>query len=560
MAIQTVSIAIRALDKTKAGFAGVTRGLKSVSGAVFSMQNALIGTVGAAGFGALIKSSINAGDELAKTADKLGVTTTALAGLRHAAELTGVSTGTMDMALQRFTRRAAEAAQGTGEAKGALQELGINADDLVKLPLDQQMSVVADSMAGVEKQSDKVRLAMKLFDSEGVALVNTLGGGSAALEQMTSEAEQLGITLSRTDTAQMEAANDSLTRLKAVFTGLTNQLSLAFAPIITFVADGLRQAAIDSTSFGNIGQMVAGALVKAFGFVRNIVHGLQIVFLGAKLGVLTFANAIGDKLIPFLDTFIDIYNKIAAIVPGLSQITQSGEEIMGNLPTSIAETKAEIARLMELNPGDALVAEMQKFILKNREAAESVAELKEGMLITVPAVETGFQKLGDALTRFESQLPTLKDNLDSLTKNTFKNMSDGLMGIVKGTSSVGDAFKKMAAQLIMQAVQLFIIDKITGGFLSFVKGLTGKAIGGPVQAGQPYMVGERGPEMFVPNQSGSIVPNDRMSGGGGITVVNNVDASGAGSDVEFKIRAAMQQTTQQTVATIQDLMRRRRFP
>ena len=120
MANQDVRISIKAVDKTKAGFSGVTSGLKKISGAVFNMKNALVGAVGTAGFGALIKSSINAGDELAKTADKLGVTTTALAGLRHAAELTGVSTGTMDMAMQRFTRRAAEAAQGTGEAKGSL--------------------------------------------------------------------------------------------------------------------------------------------------------------------------------------------------------------------------------------------------------------------------------------------------------------------------------------------------------------------------------------------------------------------------------------------------------
>ena len=35
------------------------------------------------------------------------------------------------------------------------------------------------------------------------------------------------------------------------------------------------------------------------------------------------------------------------------------------------------------------------------------------------------------------------------------------------------------------------------------------AQGGPVQEGQPYVVGEDGPEMFVPNQSGTIVPNDK---------------------------------------------------
>ena len=183
MADQNVNITIRALDKTKKGFASVTGGLKRVAGSVLNMKTAIVGAVGAGGFGALIQSSINAGDELAKTADKLGVTTEALSGLRHAAELTGVSTGTMDMALQRFTRRAAEAAKGTGEAKGALQELGIDAESLVRLPLDQQMNVVADAMQGVGTQSDRVRLAMKLFDSEGVALVNTLGGGADALKQ-----------------------------------------------------------------------------------------------------------------------------------------------------------------------------------------------------------------------------------------------------------------------------------------------------------------------------------------------------------------------------------------
>ena len=232
----------------------------------------------------LSSHQFNAGDELAKTADKLGVTTQALAGLRHAAELTGVSTGTMDMAMQRFTRRAAEAAKGTGEAKGALQELGLDAESLVRLPLDEQMSQVADAMAGVDSQADKVRLSMKLFDSEGVALVNTLGGGAAALEKMTQEAEHLGLTLSRTDTAQMEAANDAITRLQGVFAGLTNQLSVAFAPIITFVADAFRQAALDSAGFGNVGQKVAGAVAKAFGTVRQIMHAVEIVFKSARLG------------------------------------------------------------------------------------------------------------------------------------------------------------------------------------------------------------------------------------------------------------------------------------
>jgi len=432
------------------------------------------------------------------------------------------------------------------------------------LPLDEQMNVVADAMQGLDSQADKVRIAMKLFDSEGVALVNTLGGGSEALKAMTAEAEHFGVTLSRTDTAQMEAANDAITRLKAVFTGLTNQLAVAFSPIITFVADAFRQAALDTSEFGRIGQMVASGVVKAFGVVRNMIHGVQIVFKTAELSVLQLAAAFGQKLTPVLDFFIKKYNDMAdSMVGGLigmEAITTTGEQLVGALPAAIAKTELALESLKKSNPGSDLVVSMEAFIVANRKAAESVADVTaaaqglDGKDISAPTIA---DRLNDSFTKLQENLPTVQEQMDKMANTTMKNMSDGLMSVVKGTMSVKDAFKQMAASLIMQAIQLFVIDKITGGFLSFAKGLTGKAIGGPVQSGQPYMVGERGPEMFVPNQSGSIVPNKKM--GGGVTVINNVDARGSGADVDQKIKSAMAQTSQQTIMTIQDLMRRRRF-
>ena len=85
-----------------------------------------------------------------------------------------------------------------------------------------------------------------------------------------------------------------------------------------------------------------------------------------------------------------------------------------------------------------------------------------------------------------------------------------------------------------------------GGPLNDPKGLftpatlvAGRANGGPVKSGSPYMVGERGPELFVPRSSGRIVPNGRFGGGGGgdVNVVVNVDAKGSnaqGSDKDAK--------------------------
>ena len=53
----------------------------------------------------------------------------------------------------------------------------------------------------------------------------------------------------------------------------------------------------------------------------------------------------------------------------------------------------------------------------------------------------------------------------------------------------------------------------------------GLATGGPAMANTPYIVGERGPELFMPGRSGTVIPNDAL-GGGSTSVVVNVDASG----------------------------------
>lgn len=375
MANQNLNITIRAFDKTSKALSSASAGVRKVGGAVLSAKTAIVGLVGAAGFGALIKSGLAAGDSLAKTADKIGVTTEALAGMRHAAELTGVSTQTMDMALQRFTRRASEAAIGTGEAQGALKELGINAEDLVKLPLDKQMEVVADAMGGLSTQSDRVRIAMKLFDSEGVALVNTLGGGSAALREMIAEADHLGLALSRTDTAQIEAANDAFTRAKGVITGLTNQFTVAFAPVLEAIANSFRQGALDSAEFGNTGQRVADALVNAYAKVQGALHGVRMFVTRLQLGFVKLGAYIAEKLVPILGTFINIYNKIAPML---------GKEIIDNPLVGFAESAREsVAILSEellamagIDPAANILEAYEAIKVKSRETAEAIAANK----------------------------------------------------------------------------------------------------------------------------------------------------------------------------------------
>jgi hypothetical protein len=66
-----------------------------------------------------------------------------------------------------------------------------------------------------------------------------------------------------------------------------------------------------------------------------------------------------------------------------------------------------------------------------------------------------------------------------------------------------------------------LLKGITGGLGLFGIKIPGLASGGPAQANQPYIVGEEGPELFVPKSSGTVVPNGASMGGGNAQVTNN---------------------------------------
>jgi len=112
-------------DRASGGLKGLGRQAELLRTGIRTLGGALIGAATVGGLGALIDRSISAADAIGKTADKIGVGVEALQELRFAAKASGIEQQTLDMALQRFTRRAAEAAQGTGEAKDALASMGI---------------------------------------------------------------------------------------------------------------------------------------------------------------------------------------------------------------------------------------------------------------------------------------------------------------------------------------------------------------------------------------------------------------------------------------------------
>ena len=137
----------------------------------------------------------------------------------------------------------------------------------------------------------------------------------------------------------------------------------------------------------------------------------------------------------------------------------------------------------------------------------------------------------------------------NLSKAIESSFAESFKGVIKGTMTVQDAFRNMfnrIADHFLDMAAEMMAAQISRGFLGLftnlfnpislgndVQGFSGPtafaANGGPVGMRKPYIVGERGPELFVPNQSGNIIPNHDLAGigGGGMNIVVNVDASGS---------------------------------
>jgi hypothetical protein len=183
------------------------------------------------------------------------------------------------------------------------------------------------------------------------------------------------------------------------------------------------------------------------------------------------------------------------------------------------------------------------------------------------------ERLGilDQLEKKQLQQNQLMQQYGSIVTNELSTaMSSAVTAVVNGTGTVqeafatmfqniGKAFLDMATRMIAQALVMKVLGILMPGsntasvadpLANFNAGaLQYRAAGGPVTGGSPYIVGERGPELFVPGRSGSIVPNNQLAGGGDTNVVVNVDASGSkvegndqqGNQLGRVIAAAVQQ-------------------
>ncbi len=183
--------------------------------------------------------------------------------------------------------------------------------------------------------------------------------------------------------------------------------------------------------------------------------------------------------------------------------------------------------------------------------------------------EKNRQKITDILTQ-NLGLKNQKKDVDAITAASERQaevfaeigrtigtqITDALVGAINGTKSLGESAKAIINDLANSLLRMGISSMLSGFFGGTkVGGFLGFANGGRPPVGRPSIVGEKGPEIFVPSTAGTVIPNDKI-GGATNNVVVNVDASG--SAVEGDADSARQLGQLIAVAVQSELIQQKR--
>jgi gas vesicle protein len=586
MANQKLLIDIIANDKSKQALNGVQKGLSRLKQSVFNLRNAFIGL----GAGVVIKGFLDAGMQIenlevqlkalfgsAKEGKKAlkSVTDfasgtpfelkniqqgiTALATVRKQAEKSGISFDE----LLKITGNTATVLGGDF-ALASLQiqrsfSAGIGSAELFR---ERGVKGMAGFKEGVKVSvEDSIKLLAKAFGTGG-EFGNLIGDLSQTLFGTISNLKDAFFIF------QVEVSKGFFDALKKNLGDLKKTVEANRKEIAEFglmIGTGLSKAINGTAKTLKFLKDNIGLLTEAFKLfialkVVGFFHNLAVAIGVTNTAMLGFNATVRKNLL--IGSAVLVISQINQIIDGVKRLANIGQD-----PIDAEDF---------LEDGKKMIEVIDRFGNKVKIVVTDLSKMEGAVINTLPPIreaETSLQKMlrhiketigkfGDlnktSLEQAQNKFKNIKDTIAKGMNEGISKFSNGFARAVFLGEKLSDTFKKMAQELgvrilgalievlARKSAELLIEKLITkekqkqnaltltsgGGSIfsaigSFFSG--GKASGGAVSKGNPVLVGEQGPELFVPNQTGQITQNARGTNGGATTVnfnINTVDASG----------------------------------
>ncbi|MDG1315234.1 MAG: hypothetical protein P8P29_06910 [Flavobacteriaceae bacterium] len=605
-------------QKRVASFSKKSQKNLSATGKAFSSMGSAVGALLSALSGAAlikaVKGVVSKLDDIGKTADRIGITTDGLQELRAVAESAGVSQSVLDSSIEKLGKNLAEASTGIGTAKVALKQLNLSANNLIGLGLDGAMDKIADAVNKVENPMERTALATQLFGRSGAPLLNLLREGSEGMAQMRQEARDLGIVIDESLIREAEDAQTQLDLMSRVISANVSSALISLAPLLVSTAEGIAAISTAISDFGFQGDTAgfmpgldADGLRDLAGQYKGLEQELARVGV-AQSNLAANTEKFGAESVAAQTYATELKNAEEALAQAV-KVRQRQQSAEAAITTSVENIQSEIAANTELAKVQAMTAKAaelhriaeqrgayEKDLLNNaaiqqgtdlnnlseetillvndlgamwegaamsaskilnpvkaaKKATKEVAETAEQMVQSLIDASPVFTRMGVNVEELSSIGESVTNNLEA----AFMNMS----------GSIEDNFKAMASAIIKDLYRVLVVQRLVSGITGAL-GLSapttslrpvmrpiGAASGRSVTAGQQYMTGEHGRELFVPKVNGRVLSaaqtNNASSGPSGesVTVIqNNTFGSGVTRAEVSSLLPRMVEATKQAV-------------
>jgi len=545
MANKKVKFELTAVDKTKAVFDKVTKGLKGVGSAAAGATKgvAAVGvaaTATATALALVVDKSFQAIDAIGKTSTQTGIATNTLQAFYLAARESGTTIDGANTALIKFARSVGDAQRGVKTQTDLFRDLGVeiaHADGTMK-SFDQILEETADGIMGLGDQTARATALANLFGRQGVVLTGAIKDLSEkGLVNFIKRADQLGIVLSDKVIRRTEKFNDAVGVIKMQLGSFVNNITTSFLPVFEKLQEKIAEA-IQSmiTSAGGmdmVGMNIANAIIDATASAIEAVGQLQFAIADF---VINLEQTLPRAKLSFAEFAADMLKKTPALVGTFG---------------SFAEILVDIKKAeQEIASAEKKVAS-QDFLNRSKTAAENLRSLK----ITQDDLIDSTDNLGDAnkkgansllniqdkLAVFKAGLVDTEKQLDKIAMDSMKKFEDSIVeGLKTGKLAFKDFATSVVEQLIRVAIQQMVIAKLIDPFRGFLGDIfpgAEKSVAKKPTAMPKKMVFEGGGFTGMGARAGGV------DGKGGFpailhpneTVIDHTKGQGMGATVNFNI-------------------------
>lgn len=606
--LSDIEVALTAQDKTGSAFSSAKRNMESFG----KVAGALIGSAALVG-GALIaagKSAIDLAGSITDAANAAGLSIETYQALRQQAGLAGVAADQFDSAMSRATKTIGDAATGNAAAAQRFANLGIAVRDAAGnvRPTEDVVRDLADRIADMGTMAEKSSAAAGIFGrSAGPALVPMLDQGAQGIDTFIERGKEMGLVISEELVRKGDEAGDKLDTLadtiKVTFAGAL----LEVAPLVSEMATDLAEAAVAAADWWQAirgtdeGQKRVNRLAEEIISTQRAIDGLTS----------------SDALTRWMGGGQDQVDKLRAELKELqADLARTGQVIGGRpsaaprpRPGATGKTDAEL-------DAEKAAEDERKRLARERAAAEKAAlrdvsdfagaEQIRQQLVTEEYYANLAQQRDDFIRDSEAALPGLmEDVFASVSESSGQTVATALeafesiqdkaaaaadrtleafdsilfAGFTEGTDGMLDAFRGVVADMVLELAKARLKEALTSVFGSILGAVGGTTTGGELSKstssagtgalkefarGGSFTVpgpptGDRVVPIFRANGGETVTVTPKGQGGGGITIVQNINAPGATAETVALIRSESAKAARTAVGEVINMRQRGRL-